>query len=806
VGRGPPLMAPKKGTPAPKAGGPGTPAPPVAQQMQPPPAPPAPPVAAAPAALPEQPGTIVPAKPGAAANGASKKKKVGPKMPGAKTGFPIRLAEQLRDYFVIGTILAGIAVLGNMKAEVAAAHGHGGHDEEGHGEESHGEESHGEVGHGEVGHGEVGHGEEGHGDEHGHHKVLLTLAEQAARRALSGHAVDPALDLQVTLGICVVLITVTIIFEIGKHKLEHNVPPMMAKILEAMWGELTVLGFIALWAYFAIKFGLIEWASLKIYHDPEHLLHLFEDIHFMLFFVMLIFLFQACILVLATLRAEEFFQRTESLIANAPALEKASPAEAAAAPAVSQMLATYKAARANCCTRICICPRLLWGYREAEAKEELTYALLRARFVFPPKTEKNAAFTKLPAEFDFSTYLRLRCVHEVAHTLHVSENTWAAVIVFLGLILYVPVLEEKYAHVNITVQYVIGLGWALWLYSFAVRAKMGHVMYMLTPPHALLDGPPKEFDEEAPTVALLAQKTDTPPYENLAPTAGGSKHERLFWRGRQGPGHLLFLMRFQMLLTAICLAVMYTWLNSKPEDTYALLLGLLPVLDVMITSPKSILPMMVLTTSCELMKKKADVEETINEMKTEKTLKMLKMLNTLSAQAKKAQKLQKMDKKQRPGMPKPKPRDIDPVVEAELRQAFDLFDKDSSGTIDKDELRMVMQSLGQDLDDGALATLYAVMDPDGSGTIDFGEFCDVMAPDPTPETPAQIAASVFLMLDKDGSGKITAAELKDSVRMINPTVTDEDIAAAMELFDKDRTGTVTEKEFRQGIELMKTFG
>ncbi|MEC8039060.1 MAG: hypothetical protein VX152_12330, partial [Pseudomonadota bacterium] len=36
----------------------------------------------------------------------------------------------------------------------------------------------------------------------------------------------------------------------------------------------------------------LEWISLQIYHDPEHLIHLFEDIHFMLFFVMLTFLFQ----------------------------------------------------------------------------------------------------------------------------------------------------------------------------------------------------------------------------------------------------------------------------------------------------------------------------------------------------------------------------------------------------------------------------------------------------------------------------------------------------------------------------------
>ena len=37
-------------------------------------------------------------------------------------------------------------------------------------------------------------------------------------------------------------------------------------------------------------------------------------------------------------------------------------------------------------------------------------------------------------------------------------------------------------------------------------------------------------------------------------------------------------------------------------------------------------------------------------------------------------------------------------------------------------------------------------------------------------------------------------------------ITDEDVAAAMSLFDSDNTGSITEKEFRQGLEKMKTFG
>ena len=94
---------------------------------------------------------------------------------------------------------------------------------------------------------------------------------------------------------------------------------------------------------------------------------------------------------------------------------------------------------------------------------------------------------------------------------------------------------HNYAHYDITVHYVVGLGWLLWLYSFSIRAKLGHIMYMLTPPHPLLEGPPKAFDEEAPTVALLAQKTEAPPYESLSPTRDGSKHERLFWRALKKP-------------------------------------------------------------------------------------------------------------------------------------------------------------------------------------------------------------------------------------------------------------------------------
>ena len=212
-----------------------------------------------------------------------KKKKPPPKMPGAKHGCPQRLLDQCRDYGLIFLVLAVIYLFGTF-LDRQQGHGHG-------------------------------HGHE-HSDEHHeeHHRLLGSPAAPSHGilpaehgRSLSGghHHVDPMLDLQVTFGICFVLITVTVIFETIKHRMEHDCPPMLAKILQAMFGELTVLGFIALFTYMCIKFGVIEMASNKIYHDPEHLLHLFEDIHFMLFFVMIIFLIEAVIFIFATLSSEE---------------------------------------------------------------------------------------------------------------------------------------------------------------------------------------------------------------------------------------------------------------------------------------------------------------------------------------------------------------------------------------------------------------------------------------------------------------------------------------------------------------------
>ena len=113
-------------------------------------------------------------------------------------------------------------------------------------------------------------------------------------------------------------------------------------------------------------------------------------------------------------------------------------------------------------------------------------------------------------------------------------------------------------------------------------------------------------------------------------------------------------------------------------------------------------------------------------MKTEKTLKMLKMLHTLQAQAKRAQKLQGMDKKAKPGAAKPKKKDIDPQAEAELREAFELFDQERKQYFDANDLDRVMRSLHEHLTEDQIKDMILEVDCQGDYRINRDEFLDMM--------------------------------------------------------------------------------
>ena len=66
-------------------------------------------------------------------------------------------------------------------------------------------------------------------------------------------------------------------------------------------------------------------------------------------------------------------------------------------------------------------------------------------------------------------------------------------------------------------------------------------------------------------------------------------------------------------------------------------------------------------------------------------------------------------------------------AEQNLRDVFEIFDADGSGSIDRNEMRLLMKKLAQDLTEEEITQIIEVVDEDGDGEISFEEFKKLVA-------------------------------------------------------------------------------
>ncbi|XP_043825480.1 centrin-4-like [Dromiciops gliroides] len=131
----------------------------------------------------------------------------------------------------------------------------------------------------------------------------------------------------------------------------------------------------------------------------------------------------------------------------------------------------------------------------------------------------------------------------------------------------------------------------------------------------------------------------------------------------------------------------------------------------------------------------------------------------------------------------------------EIKEAFDLFDVDGSGSIDVKELKIAMRALGFEPKKEEIKKMIAEIDKEGFGTINFEDFFAMMSVKMSEKDEKEEILKAFKLFDDDGTGSITLKNIKRVAKELGENLSDDELQEMLDEADRDGDGEVNEQEF-----------
>lgn len=131
----------------------------------------------------------------------------------------------------------------------------------------------------------------------------------------------------------------------------------------------------------------------------------------------------------------------------------------------------------------------------------------------------------------------------------------------------------------------------------------------------------------------------------------------------------------------------------------------------------------------------------------------------------------------------------------EIREAFELFDTDGSGTIDAKELKVAMRALGFEPKKEEIRKLISEVDKSGDGQIDYDEFQTMMTVKMSQRDSKEEMMKAFRLFDDDETGRISFKNLKRVAKDLGEDISDEELQEMIDEADREGTGEVSLDDF-----------
>ncbi|KAG7366363.1 EF hand domain containing protein [Nitzschia inconspicua] len=620
-------------------------------------------------------------------------------------------------------------------------------------------------------------------------------------------------------GIILFLILLTIAFEEGKHRILHAATKNTQPIIQSLFGELTVLGFLSLFTFCVTRMGEFERLSVRIFgqQEEQELLEIFELVHYMLFGVMVFFVVSVLGVVHGTKKTEEDWFLMDLACRSADHVRGVADKLHAAqkmASAQKESTTSWFSYLLHTCTST----NSSNFYVDLGLFAGIRNEFLLDRALVPPFDP--AENTGLDQDFNFSSYLSHSLGHNLAHIVELEDKTW----LFLGLltILYYVVLTLTNCKMHIFAWIWIGSGWVLFLFRNYFDYHILNILYDMSSPVSLAhlqDGTKRDYDGEKtplfPSNSRLPSWTEIgeerlPSDSNRSVGKKLTRQDVLFWGGRNGPEVYRLVNQIHFLCSSayvtLLLLTFYPYMFQErplPTAIIYIVLSLLPFLFLIMTLRRSAAHV-TMVCSIGVHRMPQTIAQVLREEKTDRVVRSLVLMQKLQYLAGSSEGFTKTPTATAV---------LSLSQEIELlfaKKTFHAMDTSGNGQIEVTELRTLMDRLGSPVTDSSFQAIVMLLDPNGDGIITLEEFTlfyqqNVLLHEDKNERATnnimkELAHQIFHQFDKDNTHSITLSEFKAVLETFNVDFTIDEMGQLLNEIDHDNTGSIGVHEFEDLLE------
>lgn len=135
----------------------------------------------------------------------------------------------------------------------------------------------------------------------------------------------------------------------------------------------------------------------------------------------------------------------------------------------------------------------------------------------------------------------------------------------------------------------------------------------------------------------------------------------------------------------------------------------------------------------------------------------------------------------------------------ELKEAFEMFDRDKDGCINIRELGCVLRSIGQDPTDDELLEMLEEIRKSKEDLITFNNVEEIMNKNLRQAENEEELVESFKIFDKEGNGLISTAEFKHIMLTLGEKLPEEEVNEMIKEADPNGEGSVNYREFAKKI-------